>query len=108
MARERRILREQAAWKRMFDEPGARPDIAAPDELPMDLEDLAERHRTLQPAHTLLVKRGDREFGAYHGPIIVYDMQVVAKCREGYRTLTTAELDRMYPDPALNVEEFNA
>ncbi|HEY4175851.1 MAG TPA: hypothetical protein VGM90_03430 [Kofleriaceae bacterium] len=71
---------------------------------PFSLVELADAHRKVPPAHVLLVKKADRELGDYHVPFIVYEMKILGWVKDGYRTLTTTEIDRMYPAVAKNVE----
>ncbi len=104
----RRLEREQAMWKRMFDEPGWSPDVSTFPAGPLVIEDLAEKLTRLAPGNAVLVLASDREFGAYHSPVVVQDGDVEAKYRSGYRRLTEAEVDRAVGDPELelDVEEF--
>lgn len=104
-AKHRRIERDQATWRRLFDEPGWSPDTHTFPEGPLVIEDLAEKLRRLAPGNAVLVLASDREFGAYHTPVIVLDSEVEAKCKAGYRRLTEVEIDRAWGDPD-DVEEF--
>ncbi len=99
-------VKAERRWEHSPDGPALQPMEIRLGDGPFSRSELADAHRRVPPAHTLLVRKMDFEYGDYHQPVVVYDMRILDWVKQGYRTLTTSEIQGMYPDPIDNADVF--